>query len=82
MTKNNKLLILINSLSFFCSHRLPIAEAALNKSFNVVIGYGELGGADPLYLTKKGFKLSFVPMQRGGIDLFKNLKTFFRGINN
>ena len=42
-----KIVILINNLAFFCSHRLPIAEAALNKSFNVVIGYGELGGADP-----------------------------------
>ena len=74
---SNKLVILINNLNFFCSHRLPIAEAALNESLNVVIGYGELGGADPLYLIQKGFKLSFVPMQRGGIDLFKNLKTFF-----
>lgn len=74
---SKKLIILINNLSFFCSHRLPIAEAALNKSFNVIIGYGELGGVDPTYLTKKGFKLNFVPMQRGGIDLFNNLKTFF-----
>lgn len=72
-----KIVILINNLAFFCSHRLPIAEAALNKSFNVVIGYGELGGADPLQLARKGFKLRFVPMERGGISLFKNLKTFF-----
>ena len=38
-----KLVILINDLSFFCSHRLPIAEAAINKSFDIVVGYGELG---------------------------------------
>lgn len=74
---SNKIVILINNLSFFCSHRLPIAESALNNSFDVVIGYGELGGADPLYLKQKGFKLSFIPMQRGGIDLLKNLRTVF-----
>ena len=42
MNKNKKLLILINDLSFFISHRLSIAEAALSKDFNVVIGYGAL----------------------------------------
>ena len=58
MTKNNKLLILINDLNFFCSHRLPIAEASKKKGFDVVIGYGELTGADPLLLEKKGFKVT------------------------
>ena len=72
-----KLVILINNLSFFCSHRLPIAEAAQNGSFQVVIGYGELGGADPKTLKEKGFNLSHVPMQRGSMNIFNNLKTFF-----
>lgn len=72
-----KLVILINNLSFFCSHRLPIAEAAQNGSFQVVIGYGELGGADPKTLKEKGFNLSYVPMQRGSMNIFNNLKTFF-----
>lgn len=72
-----KLAILINDLSFFCSHRLPIAEAAKDKSFNVVIGYGELGGADPLFLKNKGLNVSFVPMQRAGFNIFKNLKSIF-----
>lgn len=72
-----KLAILINDLSFFCSHRLPIAEAAKDKSFNVVIGYGELGGADPILLKNKGLNVSFVPMQRAGFNIFKNLKSIF-----
>tara|TARA_Y200000002_G_scaffold131739_1_gene108576 strand:+ start:63242 stop:64387 length:1146 start_codon:yes stop_codon:yes gene_type:complete len=72
-----KLVILINDLSFFCSHRLPIAEAAKDNSFNVVIGYGELGGADPNLLKKKGLDVSYVPMQRGSINFFKNLQSFF-----
>lgn len=72
-----KLVILTNDLSFFCSHRLPIAEAALNKSFEVVVGYGELGGADPRILEKKGIKVSFVPMKRGSINVLKDLQSLF-----
>ena len=52
-----KLIILINDLSF-CSHRLPIAEAAKDKAIEVIIGYGELGTANPSILEQKGFKLT------------------------
>ena len=41
---------ILNYLSFFLSHRLPIAEALLAKGFEVFIGYGELRGADPKFL--------------------------------
>ncbi len=75
--KITKLAFLINDLSFFCSHRLPIAEAANSKEYQVVIGYGELGGADPQTLEQKGLKVSFVPMQRGSMSIFKNLQSFF-----
>lgn len=77
MKKKIKLLILINDLSFFLSHRLPIAEASQAKGFEVIIGYGELRGADTQLLEKKGFKIKFVPMYRGSISLLKNIKTFF-----
>ncbi len=75
--KINKLVVLINNLSFFCSHRLPIVEAAKNKAFNIIIGYGELGGANPSELEKKGFKVIFVPINRGSINLFQDLKSIF-----
>jgi glycosyltransferase involved in cell wall biosynthesis len=64
-------------LSFFYSHRLPIAEASLAKGFDVVIGYGDLGGIDPILFKHKGFKTFLIPMQRGGLNIFKDLKTFF-----
>jgi glycosyltransferase involved in cell wall biosynthesis len=64
-------------LSFFYSHRLPIAEASLAKGFDVVIGYGELGGIDSALFKQKGFKTFLIPMQRGGLNIFKDLKTFF-----
>jgi glycosyltransferase involved in cell wall biosynthesis len=76
MNKNIKLLILINDLSFFYSHRLPIAIASRLEGFDVLIGYGELGGADPKILESKGIKLNQVPMLRGRFNVFKDLKTF------
>lgn len=75
--KKIKILFLVNDLGFFCSHRLPIAEASKLNGFEVVIGYGELGSADAKQLEHKGFKLSFVPMERGGLNLFRDLKNFF-----
>ena len=68
-----KLIILINDLSFFCSHRLPIAEAAKDKAIEVIIGYGELGTANPSILEQKGFKLTFIPIKRGSINFLKDL---------
>ena len=56
---------------------MPIVEASLAKGFDVVIGYGELGGIDPALLKQKGFKTFFVPMQRGRINIFEDLKIFF-----
>lgn len=75
--KKKKLLILVNYLSFFESHRLPIAEASLNKGYEVFIGYGELRGADPRSLEQKGFKVNFIPMQPGSINLLKDIKTIY-----
>ena len=72
-----KIVFLVNDLNFFCSHRLPIAEESKSRGFEVVIGYGELGAADPKLLENKGFKLRFIPMERGGKNLFKDLKTLF-----
>ena len=56
---------------------MPIAEAAKAYGFNLVIGYGELGGAEPILLEQKGFKVIHVPMKRGGINPLEDLKSFF-----
>ena len=77
MKKNKKILILVNYLSFFLSHRLPVAEALLAKGFEVFIGYGELRGADPKLLEQKGFNVDFIPMQPGSFNLLKDLKTIY-----
>lgn len=78
VTQKTKLLFLVNDLSFFCTHRLPIAEEALNNGFIISICYGECGGANLNYLATKGYKLHWVPMERGGKNIFKDLKTIYK----
>lgn len=75
--KKVKVLFLVNDLYFFCTHRLPIAKSIMSLGFEVVIGYGDLGGASPKILERDGFILKYVPMERGGKNLFKDLKTLF-----
>ena len=77
MIKNKKILILVNYLSFFVSHRLPVAEALLDDGIDVFIGYGDHGGANPKLLQERGFKVNYIPMQPGGINLYKELNTIF-----
>ena len=57
MKKNKKILIFFNYLSFFVSHRLPVAEALLDDGIDVFIGYGDHGGANPKLLQERGFKV-------------------------
>lgn len=70
-----KLLILVNDLSYFLSHRLPIAQAAVVAGYEVSVGYGELGGVAPEAVRQIGFATYFVPMQRGGTNPLKDLRS-------
>ena len=74
---NIKLLIFINSLKTFLSHRLPIAEAAYSNNYEVTIVYGETGGIDLTKLNNYPFKFIHIPTQRGGTNPFRDLKTLF-----
>ena len=47
------------------------------KGFEVVIAYGEHGKVDKKSLDQRGFRLFHVPMERGGTNLFSDLKTLF-----
>ena len=77
MKKNKKILFLVNYLSFFLSHRLPIAETLLEEGFDVFIGYGETRGADPKKVKKLGYNVNHLPIQPGGINFFKDLITLY-----
>ena len=80
-----KILILVNSLSFFISHRKEIAYAARNRGFRVIIVYGELGCKNTTFLSEKGIEFFHVPLERKSLNpikefrsLFVILKTFYK----
>ena len=56
---------------------MPIAEAILKKSTDVVIGYGELGGANLKIIKKKGLRVKYIPIKRGSVNIFRELRSFF-----
>ena len=74
---SKKLAFLVNDLSFFYSHRLPIAQAALNENYKVILGYGELGGLNPDILVRMGIKVCFVPIKRGGMNLINEIRSIY-----
>ena len=75
-----KLLIITNPLSFFVSHRLEIAYAAINKGYDVKVGYGELGNSNAeiiAFLSKKGIGCFHLPLKRGSINPIKELRALY-----
>ena len=77
MKKNFKILFFVNSLSFFLSHRLPIAEALKANGNKVIIAYGECDQTSLGIIKKKGFIANHIKIDRGGMNPFKELVTFF-----
>ena len=70
------LLILVSHLSFFISHRLEIAIAAKKKGYDVKVIIGELD-ADMKYLNKKNIDCFHIPIERGGLNFFKDLRSIY-----
>lgn len=68
-----KILIVVNSLSFFITHRIEIASAAKNTGYDVKVFYGELGNADTKVLTKMGIDYFHLPFNRKSINPLREL---------
>ena len=64
-------------MSFFKSHRFPIAVAAKEKGLDIVIGYGETGGINLKIFENEGFNIKHIPMYRGSINPIKKYKKLF-----
>lgn len=77
MQRSKKIIYFINDLSFFCSHRLPIAIAALNKGLKVTICYGEEGKNFTRPKELKKFNLKLIPMVRGNLNIIHELKLIY-----
>ena len=72
-----KLLIIVNDLSFFLSHRLPVAQAALAHDYDLIIGYGDSGDLPPEEISEMGFPVLHVPIDRGGVNPFRELCSLY-----
>lgn len=72
-----KLLILVNTLSFFLSHRLEVALAAKDKGYDVQIGYGELGSIKTNILSEKSIDIFCFPLERLSINPLKEMWSLF-----
>ena len=75
--RKKKILFLVNSLSFFISHRIEIAYAAKNKGYDIEVGYGELGNTKTSILSKKGIRCFKIPLERQSINPFKEIVSLF-----
>jgi len=71
--KLKKLIFLINDLNFFYTHRFQIAESAMKKKFEVLIAYGELGGANIEIFNKKGLRTILIPIKRGSLNILSDI---------
>ena len=60
---------------YFCSHRLPIARKALAEGFKVVVvtRVRSHGGI----IEAEGFELAPIRINRGGMNLFSELRVIF-----
>jgi glycosyltransferase involved in cell wall biosynthesis len=72
-----KLLILVNDLKFFLSHRSPIAKAAMEAGYDVSVAYGDLGGIKPEMVEQLDFHTYFVPIKRGGTNICQELGSLY-----
>lgn len=73
---NKKLLFLVSHLSFFISHRLQIAITAKKKGYDVIVAFGELD-ADTSSLRKDNIDFCHIPIERGGKNFLKDLKSCY-----
>lgn len=74
--KRKKLLYLVANDRYFCSHRLSLALAAKEQSYDVYVVTPALG--DHEKIIKAGLSFIPIPFQRGGINPFKELKTIYQ----
>jgi hypothetical protein len=71
------LLIIVNDLKFFLSHRLNIALTAKKSGYKVYIGYGASDRISILSLKKINLEFFYVPIKRGGFNPWNEIKSLY-----
>lgn len=69
-----KILFVVNEANFFLSHRLPIAEEASRRGYEVMVACGEDTGEQKLVALN--IKYRTLPLSRSGINPMEELRTF------
>ena len=70
------ILLVINDIDFFLSHRKKIGLAALSKNYRFVICAPKKESS--ISLKELGFDYVEIPLSRGGKNIFKEFKSFFK----
>jgi glycosyltransferase involved in cell wall biosynthesis len=73
----HRLLIVVNDLGYFISHRILIANAARHSGFDVHVAFGYSRDEDLKLLREQGTGLHYVPIRRGGMNPITDLRSFF-----
>ena len=76
--RKKKLVIVVNSLAVFHSHRLPIALAALEQGYHVIVVYGDTGRIPESAFDHLGLELVCVSINRRSTNPFTELKSIIR----
>ena len=69
-----KILFVVNEAKFFLSHRLPIAEEATRRGYEVMVACGEDTGEQKLVALN--IKYRTLPLSRSGINPKEEFRTF------
>lgn len=72
-----KLTIVVNDLRYFFSHRLPIALEAEKIGYSISVIYGSNKDEKLLKHKKTNFDYYFVPIERGSLNPFKEIKSIY-----
>ena len=70
------LLILVSHASFFISHRFDLAIGAQKAGYKVKVIFGEID-IDVKILKKNKIEYFFIPIDRGGINIFKEFQSVY-----
>jgi glycosyltransferase involved in cell wall biosynthesis len=73
--RTGTILFFVNSPDFFLSHRLPVALAAKELGFSVHVATGP--GSSAQRIVDVGLRHHFIPLSRGGINPFSEMKCIF-----
>lgn len=70
-----KILFLVAEDWYFLSHRKPLADACIERGWDVVVATRLNGPAD--VMTQAGYQVAPIPMNRSGLNPFQDLKTLW-----